>query len=259
MLGLLLLTTLLSACADPYGDAKTADTIEAWDAYLATAPTGTNGIQAKTRLEALMVARAESSHALADYDSVLTKFPATGKKKAMIEGRANAAFALAEEANTAEAFTSFLMANPAADGALKKRAKQLGDVAEFAARLTIAPPVVVEVNLAHDAAGPKDGWGFSAAVTNNGDVALEYANIELQYLGADGKKIKAVAYPVAAEMGPGRMPIEEALQKPLAPAETRTWSYETNDVPEGWLEGKQVKLALVGVRAVPTAVAGAPK
>lgn len=255
MLGLLLITTLLSACADAYGDAKRADTIEAWDAYISTSPTGTNGMLAKQRLEKLMVARAESSHALADYDSVLTKFPQSRKKKEMATGRANAAFALAEETGTAAAWNGFLSANPLADGALKKRAKQMADVAVFAATLTIAAPVVAEVNLSHDPSGVKDGWGFSAAVTNNGGVALEYANLELQYLGGDGKKIKAVAYPVAAEMGPGRMPIEEALTKPLAPGETRMWSYETGDVPEGWLEGRQVKLALVGARAVP----GAPK
>ena len=258
----LLLATLLVGCADPYGDAKKADTIEAWDAYLATAPTGSNESMAKKRLEQLLVSRADESHAIGDYDAVLTKFPKSTKKKKMQEGRANAAFAAAEAEGSLEGWTKFLAENDFADSALKKRATAMVDIAAFAAKLTIAAPTVAEVNLANDPKGAKDGWGFTAAVTNNGEVALEYANLELQYLGADGKKLKAVSYPIASQTGPGGMPIEEALMPPLAPAETRTWSYTTGEVPDGWVEGKGVKLVLVGARAVPAAPAApavAPK
>ena len=37
----LLLALALVGCADPYGDAKKADTIDAWESFLATEPSGT--------------------------------------------------------------------------------------------------------------------------------------------------------------------------------------------------------------------------
>lgn len=254
-----MLASVLVGCADPYGDAKKADTIEAWEGYLATGPTGSNESMAMKRLEELLISRADESHSIADYDAVLTKFPKSTKKKKMQEGRANAAFAAAEADGSLEGWKKFLAENDFADSALKKRATAMVDVAAFAAALTIAAPTVAEVNLANDAKGAKDGWGFTSAVTNNGAVALEYANLELQFLGADGKKLKAVSYPIASRTGPGGMPIEAALMPPLAPAETRTWSYTTGEVPEGWAEGKAVKLVLVGARAVPAAPEAAPK
>lgn len=244
---------LLSACADPYGDAQAVDTIEAWDKFLASNPTGSDKMKAESRLEKLLVDRAEASKTVADYDAVLKRFPDSRKKKDMLTGRANAAFAIAEEAGTTDAWKLFLDENPEADGSLRKRAKAMVDVAAFASTLTIAEPTVAEVNLANDPTGPKDGWGISAAVTNNGTVALEYANIELVFHDSAGKKLKATSYPIAAETGPGGMPIEEALTKPLAPGETRTWSYTTGDLPEGWLDGRKVSLALIAARPAPAA------
>lgn len=239
---------LLSACADPYGDAKAVDTIEAWDKFLAANPTGSDKMKAESRLEQLLVERAEASKTVADYDAVLKRFPDSRRKKDMLAGRANAAFAVAEAASTTEGWKLFLDENPEADGALRKRAKAMVDVAEFSATLAIGEPKVVEVNLANDPAGAKDGWGISADVTNNGTVALEYASLELVFRDSAGAKLKATNYPIAAETGPGGMPIEEALTKPLAPGETRTWTYSTGEVPEGWLDGRKVSLALIAAR-----------
>lgn len=252
-----LLPALLLGCADPYGDAKKADTIEAYEAFLAGEASGADKLMAETRLEELMVKKAEESHAIADYDAVLKRFPSSRKTKELQEGRANAAFALAEADGSVDAWKKFLAENDFADSALKKRAKSMVDVAEFSTVVAIGTPTVEKVNLAGDAAGPKDGWGVKADITNNGTVALEYANIELQFLDAAGKKLKAVSWPVAAQSGPGGMPIEEAYTKPLAPAETRPWAYSTGEAPEGWAEG-QIKLVLVAARAVPAAPAPTP-
>lgn len=250
MIRFLLPALILLGCADPYGDAKKADTIEAYESYLATDPTGADKLMAETRLEELMVARAEETHAIADYDAVLKKFPSSRKTKELQEGRANAAFAVAEADGSVDAWKKFLAENDFADSALKKRAKAMVDVAEYSALVAIAAPTVEKVNLAGDAAGAKDGWGVKADITNNATVALEYANIELQFLDKDGKKLKAVTWPIAAQAGPGGMPMEEAHAKPFAPAETRTWNYSTGEAPEGWAEG-QVKLVLVAARPVP--------
>lgn len=242
---------LLAGCSDPYGEAKAVDTIEAWDKFLAADPSGSDRLKAETRLEQLLIERAEASKTVADYDAVLKRFPDSRRSKDMVAGRGNAAFAVAEAAGTTEAWKLFLDENPKADGALRKRATAMVDVAAFSAAIAIAEPTVVEVNLANDPAGPKDGWGISAAITNNGTVALEYANIELVFRDSAGAKLKATTYPIASATGPGGMPIEEALTKPLAAGETRTWSYSTGDVPEGWLDGRKVSLMLVSARPAP--------
>ncbi len=248
----LLPVLVMLGCADPYGDAKKADTIEAYEAFLATEPSGADKLMAESRLEELMVKRAEESHAIADYDAVLQRFASSRKAKQMQEGRSNAAFAVAEADGSVDAWKKFLAENDFADAALKKRAKTMVDVAEYTALVAIAEPVVAPVNLAGDAAGAKDGWGITAEITNNATVALEYANLELQFLDGEGKKLKAVSWPIAAQAGPGGLPMEEAHAKPFAPAEKRTWSYSTGETPEGWAEGK-VKLVLVGARPAPAA------
>ncbi len=244
------LLLLLSACADPFGDAQAADTIEAWDKFLTEGATGSEKMRAESRLEQLLVLRAEETKAVVDYDALLKRFPTSRRKKDMEAGRGNAAFAIAEESGTTEAWRTFITENPAADGKLRKRAKAMVDVAAYSAVLIIGEPTVAEVNLANNPSGPKDGWGVTAPITNNGTVALEYASMELVFRDAAGKKLWAVNYPIAAPTGPGGMPIEEELTKPLAPGETRTWSYSTGEVPNGWLDGRKVSLQLVSARPV---------
>ena len=71
----IVLFLLLAACADPFGDAQKVDTIEGWETYLATDPSGSDKISADTRLEQLLVERALTSTKLAEYDEVITRFP----------------------------------------------------------------------------------------------------------------------------------------------------------------------------------------
>lgn len=246
----LVLSLLLAGCADPYGDAQKVDTIEAWETFLAGTPSGSEKLGAEKRLEELLVARAEQNKTVADYDAVLTKFPKSRKTKEMQAGRANAAFAAAEAEGSADAWKTFLDENPTADTALKKKARNMVAVAEYKDKLAMTDPKVEEVNLAEDPKGPKDGWGFTTTVTNNGDKALDYLNLEVQFLDAQGQKLKAAAYPLAGTAGPGGMPLPEEYTKPLEPGVARTWAYTTGDVPEGW--SKQVKIVPVAVRFLGT-------
>ncbi|MFZ5480770.1 MAG: hypothetical protein ACOZNI_28680 [Myxococcota bacterium] len=244
----LLLALFLAGCADPYGDAKTADTIEAWESFLQNGnPSASQRLSAEQRLEELLVARAEGSKKIEDYDAVLKKYPKSKNAKKMKEGRAAAAFAAAEAENTADGWKRFLDENDFADGALKKKARERVAVAEYGDKLAIGTVAVEQVNLAEDPKGPKDGWGFSAEIANNGDKTIEYLNMELQMLDASGAKLGAATQP-AVGANKGGMPTAEEQLKPLAPGEKRKWSYSTGEVPEGWAEGKAVKLAPAAIR-----------
>ena len=255
MLTTLFLLVSLVGCADPYGDAKKIDTIEAYEAFLAGSPRGADKLMAESRLEELVVKRATASHAVADYDAALKRFPSTRKKKDLQTGRANAAFAIAEADGSTEAWKAFLAENAFAEGPLKKRAKAMVDVTEFSAKVALSEPVVEAVNLGGDPKGALDGWGIRTNVTNNLESALEYANIELQFLDSSGGKLKTVSWPAAAQSGPGGMPMDEATMKPLAPGETRPWAYTSGELPEGWLEAKKVKVMLIAAKAVPASPA----
>jgi hypothetical protein len=242
-------------CADPYGDAKTLDTIEAYEAYLATEPSsGSNRMMAEKRLEELLVAKAEESKAIADYDKVLKRFPKSKKIKDMRAARATKAYEEAEGVGTEEAWGQFLKENDFADGALKKRAKTNIEVAKFRSQLAISEPVVEQVNLAEDPKGPMNGWGIAVDVTNNATVSFDYFVLEVQYLDDAGKKIGVANYPLVATSGPGGMPIEERLTKPLVPGETRHWQYTTGEPPEGWTQKVRVvpsSLKVAEVAATP--------
>jgi hypothetical protein len=227
-------------CADPFADARKANTVEAWEQYLATNPSGSRKMEANSALEALLVAKANESKKVEDYDAVLKRFPTTRQKKKMQEGRANAAFTVAETTDTLDGWKAFLDQNDFADSGLKKKARGRVAVAEYKDKLGMTEPVTAQVNLAGDPKGPQDGWGFKTTVTNNGDKTIEYLNLEVQYLDAEGKKVGGASWPLVAQAGPGGMPVAEEAMKPFAPAESRNYEYTTGDVPEGWAQKARI-------------------
>lgn len=252
----LLFVLLMAGCADPYGDAEKAGTIEAWTTFLASNPSGTERLKGETQLEILMQKAAEASGKPEDYEAFIKRFPKSKSLKRMQEARAKAAWSAAEAANSPAGWKQFLDENDYADPALKKKARAMVAVAEYRDSLPIGEVKIEEVNLAEDPKGPKNGWGFSAEVTNSGDKTIEYLILELTYLDAAGAKLKADSYPLVAPSF-GRMPVAEAITKPLAPGGKRTWSYSAGEMPEGW--AKTVKLTPTTIRFEGTPVKeGAP-
>lgn len=243
---ILLLSLVLSGgCADPFEDTKKVDTIEAWQTFLATDPSGSRRLFAEDRLEELLTAKAEASNLPADYDAVLQRFPESRAKKKLQEARVKAALAIAEKENTTEGWKKFEAENPFADPGVMKSAKARITMAEYEPKLAFSEPVVKQVNLAEDPKGPLDGWGFYADVTNNGDKSLSRLNLEVQLLDAEGKVLRAFQYPVVAGSLPRGMPMPEGFSTPMAPGDTRKWEYTTDDIPEGW--SQKVKLVPVSV------------
>ncbi len=242
----LVLFLFLAACADPFGDAQKVDTIEAWQAYLATEPSGSDRLTAEVRLEQMLVDKAMKSSKLEDYDVVLKRFPKSRQTAKLQAGRATAHFALAEAENTTDAWKRFLEENPTADAAMRKKASARVQVAGYLDKLVIGEVKVEEVNLAEDPKGPKDGWGFTSEVQNIGDKTLDFLTLEVQLLDATGTKLLAKSYPLAGTTGPGGMALPDAYTKPLKPGEKRVWVYTTGEVPEGW--SKQVRLVPTSLR-----------
>jgi hypothetical protein len=241
-----LLFLFLAACADPFADAKKVDTVEAWETYLGTDPSGSDRLNAESRLEELLVERANTSGKLEDYDAVLKRFPKTRQATKLKASRAAAAYALAETENTPAGWKKFNDENPEADATMRKKATNRVQVAAYQDKLVLGEIKVEEVNLAEDPRGPKDGWGFSVEVTNAGDKTLDYLNMEVQLLDASGGKLDAKSYPLVGTSGPGGMSLPEEYTKPLKPGDKRVWAYSSGEMPEGW--SKQVKIVPVALR-----------
>jgi hypothetical protein len=237
-----LLFLFLAACADPFA----VDTVEAWETYLGTDPSGSDRLNAESRLEELLVERANTSGKLEDYDAVLKRFPKTRQATKLKASRAAAAYALAETENTPAGWKKFNDENPEADATMRKKATNRVQVAAYQDKLVLGEIKVEEVNLAEDPRGPKDGWGFSVEVTNAGDKTLDYLNMEVQLLDASGGKLDAKSYPLVGTSGPGGMSLPEEYTKPLKPGDKRVWAYSSGEMPEGW--SKQVKIVPVALR-----------
>lgn len=242
---LVLVAALLSGCADPYEDTKKIDTVEAWESYVATKPTGSKLLFAEDRIEELMTKKAEESKKVEDYDAVLKRFPKSKDLKKLQDARVQIALAEAQKANTEEAWKKFETENPFADPALIKQSRTRAEMAAYTPNLSFSEPIVKQVNLAENPKGPLDGWGFEADVTNNGDRTLSRLNVEVQLLDANGAVLRAFQYPAVASSLPGGLPIPEGFDKPMAPKDTRHWAYTTGDIPEGW--SQKVKVVPVSV------------
>jgi hypothetical protein len=235
-----LLFLLLAACEDPYGDAAKVDTIEAWESYLATEPSGSDKLKAESRLEELLVEKTLASTKPEDFDAVLKRFPNTRQAEKLKTGRATAAYAVAEAENTPEAWQKFLDENPTAEATMKKKATNRVQVAGYQDKLVMGEVKVEQVNLAEDPKGPKDGWGFTVEVQNTGDKTLDFLNLEVQMLSADDVKLATASYPLVGQVGPGNLPLPEEYTQPLKPGDKRVWNYTTGDVPKDWTQKARV-------------------
>jgi hypothetical protein len=237
---------VLVACA---GAPPPPETVEGLEAVLAGNPSQLERMQAEERLAVLLAERARTSHALADIDAYLARFPKGEAVKELRAARTDLAYIRAEAENTRASWEAFLAENPDADAASRKRAQGYLDVATYGG-ITIGTVTVEPWNLADDPKGPKNGWKFTVEVRNGGDRAIEYLPVSVQLLGKDGASRAVQPGVVVGKAGPGGLPIEEVYQAPLAPGKARTYVHTTGEIPEGWTQ--QVRVVATAMRAVAT-------
>ncbi len=244
MRSILLTALLLTGCADEFAEAEKANTIEAWDAYLAQNADSMNGMRAKDALDKLMFEKAKASNVLEDYDAYLAKLPA-GKSIELVK---DAREALLLEAATATgdvpAYKRFLELCP--DASTKRRGDAERGIAAASYALTATDVVTAQVNLAEDPKGPLNGWGFKAQITNAGDKTIESLTYRLDFLDASGKKVGSVSYPLVAPAKEWPTPVPDGWMVPMKPGEVRTFDYTTGDLPQGY--GEKARLVPMRIR-----------
>ena len=240
----------LAGCADPLAEAQKVNTIEGWEKYIAEHdPDGSDKLLADNELAALLIKKARETHATADFDKPIQRFPKHKDIKQWKEERIDAAWAEAEAANTPEAWKKFLDENPDAARLRKDRARGMVAIAEYGG-IQLTEVKIEQVNLAEDPKGPKDGWGFTVTVTNGGNKEIDYLNLEVSYYGKDGNFLSSEKWPIVADSGPGGVPVTEETTKVLKPGESRVWNFTSGNVPADW--GQQAKVKPIAVRFVGT-------
>ncbi len=233
-------------CEDEFEKAQASHSIEAYEAYLKEHPDGNYVLQATLALEDLYLQAARDGGTLEGYDAYLQRFPKGQHKDKIMDERKDFMFSWAAEQDTPEAWQKFIDEYPSGqDKKLRDKAKTRKKMAENRDRVEVGPVEVEQVNLAENPDGPLDGWGFTADIINKGDKAIQYLNIEIQYLNDAGKVAHSESYPAVATRLPGNMPMEEGFSKPIAPGKARTFNFTTGDLPTGW--SKKVKLVPIDI------------
>ncbi len=243
----LLLAALLFAtgCEDQFDKAQQAHTIDAYELYLKENPDGARTLEANLALEDLYLEKARNDGTLEGYDAYVKRFPKGKHLEKVMEERKQFLFDWAAEKDTPEAWNTFLDEYKTGAKKLRTQAKQRLRMAENRDKVSGSPVEIEQVNLAENPDGPLDGWGFTADFTNNGDVAISYLMIEIQYLNDTGKAVKSEQWPAVAERLPGNLPMEDGFSDPIPPGASRTFNFTTGDLPADW--SKKVKLVPVDI------------
>jgi len=235
----------LTACGDNFAAVQKADTIEAYEAFLTDNPESRWTMQATARLEDLYLAKARDDKSLEAYDAYLERFPEGALRKKALDEREEFLFDWATSEDTKEAYEKFLAEYPKGDKKRKKKAQRMIEVHDYLPHVALSDTRVEQVNMAEDPKGPKDGWGFTVDVTNNGTSAIADMRLLIQYLSPEGGVLREKEWPVVAPKFP--IPMEEEKLVPIAPGETRSWLWTDGVIPERWLENKETRIKVTRI------------
>lgn len=245
---LLALPLLLAGCTSPFAEAQQADTIEAYETFLAENQNSPHRIKAELRLADLYLEQARAKKTLEAYDEFVEKFPDSELVKKAMEERREFLWKWADAEDTRAAWQKYLDEYPRGDKDRLREARQRLRMSENKDAVEVGPVEMEMVNLAEDPDGPLNGYGFYVDVKNMSDKEIRTLVLRIQYLDTEGNAVGEDEWPVVAPRLPGNLPFEEGFDKPIEPGESRTWEWTTGDLPEGW--SKKSKVAPIDIRFV---------
>ena len=228
-----------------FTEVQTADSIEAYEGFLAADPETFYKPQIEVRLEELYYEKGKKEATIASWDAYFAKFPEGKHAKEAKALKEDLAFAAADAENTLDGWKKFLAEWPAASDRHATRAKGGIAVADYG-KLSIGEATVLQVNLAEDPAGPLNGWGVRAPITNGGDKTFTYVGVQIALLADDGRVLQTKDYALVSPTW--AMPATDDQTRPMAPGDTRTWAWDMalDGVPADWHQ--KVRLVLTGVQ-----------
>jgi hypothetical protein len=242
----LAMTLAVSACDDPFSTAQTADSIEAYEAFVQGNPNSPKIDMARIRIEELVLEAARTGKTLAAYDTYLERYPKGRFRKKALKERQEFLFEWAAATNTVAAWKQYLSEYSKGNKKRRLNAKKRLFMAKHAGAVHLGSVKMERVNLAEDPEGPLNGYGFYVDVTNKGDKPIVSLTLEIAYLGPNGMALDRKIWPAVAPRLPGGLPMSEGFDKPIAPGEVRTWEWTDGDISESWT--KKVSVVPASIR-----------
>lgn len=253
------------ACTNPYEEAKTAGTVEAYETFISENPDSRDVFSARMEIEIMMVAKARASQDVKDFDAYLINYqdnpPTKDTYDKMLGERKDALWNKALDSNKIADWQNFIDQYNVKDVKKTRIAKQRLVVAEYLPNLQMDPIEKIQVNLAGSESGPLDGWEFSTSVSNSGDKAIEAMKLRISFLNVEGNIIQAKDYTV---IGCGdycqrkfvfddpsyimKDPDIGRIKPPMKAGETREFVKTTGDIPPEW--SKQIRATIIALKFV---------
>ncbi|MCO4747525.1 MAG: hypothetical protein KC912_22180 [Proteobacteria bacterium] len=227
---ILAITATLIGC-DNFSAVQKADTIEAYETYIADNPESRMMLQADTRLQELYLKKAKEDGTLEGYDAYVQKFPEGIYVEKAMKEREEFLWTWAKAEDNEAGWTKYLEEYPRADKKKKKEARQAIAMDQYRGKLTLTDPRIERVNLAEDPEGDKNGWGIWVDVTNGGEKTIQDLRLRATFFEGDDKLGDALWPVVAKNWG---VPMEEEKKVPMKPGETRTWFWMDASPEESW-------------------------
>ncbi len=238
---LLLVGALLAGCATEYqafDEAKAANTVEAYEAFLAEYPDGVNKAAAVERLDDLDWAATEAENTAAAYEAYLAKYPEGRHVTDAQLAAPKLAWQDADFSGDIATIKAFL--EKYSSGAYASNAqKRLELLERMPKHLEVGPTTLTQ--------GEKKKWTVAADVKNVGDANVVTAEFRVAWSNADGRVTRSKDWYLCVAPN-DRFDSAEELVQPLAPGETRTFSFDfrRNEAADDWVEdAEHIRVGLI--------------
>lgn len=230
----LLFMIALSGCANPYEDAKKADTIEAYEKFLSEHPDDPKAAEARARLAELSLEDVRKTGTLEAYDAFIEKFPKGKASDTARKERKPLEQTWAEQQDSVESWQRLIDDYGKTDRKLMITAQRRLAACKNRDFVGIGDLTKAQINMAGDPKGAADGWEFKADVTNKGEKPARQLSLALVLAKDDGTEVVTREWPVVAKRLPQGLTLPTGFDTPMAPGETRTWDFKVNNLPDGW-------------------------
>ena len=245
----------LSACngeSAAYTEACSANTSEAYQAYIDAYPEGMHIADVRHRQDIVDYKAAEEANTAAAFEEYLEKHP---EGDSADEARAEAkalAWEEAEKANTVEAMVAYK--EKYGQGAAGIMVQKRLDALRYATTSVKIEEVELErINMARDKKADPNGYAVRAKVTNAGEQTCKVMKARVAFLDAEGNIVDVRIEYVATPSHPLGLPLPDEIKQPLAPGKDRAFEYTIGDdnLKEGWVaDAEHVRVEITEIEFV---------
>jgi hypothetical protein len=243
-LAILAITALLGGCASEFAafeEAKAANTLEAYQAFLTEYPDGVNKAAAVERIDNMEWTVAESENTAEAYEGYMSAHP---------DGRH------LQDAQLAAPKLAWQVADYSGDkaqveGFLEKYGRS-AYAKKGEARLALLElgPKHLEVGPTRLEEGGKNRWTVAADVKNVGQVDVITAEFRVAWRNGDGRVSRSKEWFLVVEKS-DRYDAADELVAPLVPGETRpfTFSFRRSEAADDWVaDVEHIQIGLVDLK-----------